>query len=95
MLYREEDVQTIAKIKSLLFEKKMSVEQAKQMMSGNQVETTIAEVKSVKQKTEKVIKVEKTPKTQSSSSELLVSAREKLSKILLLTETLKKTHHWN
>lgn len=95
MLYREEDVQTIAKIKSLLFEKKMSVEQAKQVMSGVQVETATPEAKPVKQKIEKVIKVEKNPKPVSSSSELLVSAREKLSKILLLTETLKKTHHWD
>lgn len=95
MLYREEDVQTIAKIKSLLFEKKLSVDQVKQVMAGTEVKTIIPEAKLSKPKIEKTIKAEKTPTFASGTSELLITAQEKLSKMLSLTEMLKKTHHWD
>jgi len=94
MLYREEDIKVIAKIKSLLFEKKLSVEQARLSMN-KVIEEEVCEVCEVSEVKE-VKEIEKVQSPLNSSSpEFLLSAREKLSKILALTQALKQTHHWD
>lgn len=106
MLYREEDVQAILKIKELLFEKKLSVEQAKLVMGGTELEAVVAtEQKPTKTKSSRVIKavkvddvekpLEAAAEKDNDAISALKKAKSKLAELLLETESLKKTHHWD
>lgn len=110
MLYREEDVQVILKIKDLLFEKKLSVEQAKLVMGGAEISAVLkAPPKENKPKTTRVIKAAK-PQSEEAEEKVLQSslssevhthssdlslAKVKLKEMISLAESLKKTHHWD
>ena len=110
MLYREEDVQVILKIKDLLFEKKLSVEQAKLVMGGAEMSAVLeAAPKANKPKTTRVIKATKpqaepaeeknvqatsSVEVQSDAGDLSL-AKRKLKEMISLAESLKKTHHWD
>ncbi len=110
MLYREEDVQVILKIKDLLFEKKLSVEQAKLVMGGAEMSAVLATPpKANKPKATRVIKAPKPQaeeveeklvqtssfsEVQTNSTDLSL-AKVKLKEMISLAESLKKTHHWD
>ena len=110
MLYREEDVQVILKIKDLLFEKKLSVEQAKLVIGGAEMSAVLeAAPKTNKPKTSKVIKAQKPQREHAKEKNVQVAstievqtdagdlglAKVKLKEMISLAESLKKTHHWD
>ncbi len=75
MLYREEDVQVILKIKDLLFEKKLSVEQAKLVMSGEDLSVVLANPsKTNKPKTTRVIKAAKSQTNETEEKPIQTSS---------------------
>ena len=86
-LYEHKDVEIIALIKNLLFEKDMTIEQAKAEVKLNALQL-LEKVKSTRPK--------KGPmKTMALKIDLLMLARKKLNAVLILIQSLKERHHWD
>ena len=83
-LYEHKDIEVITFIKDLLFEKKMTIEQAKAEVKFN---TTLPSQQSPE-------KIETPPLPKGIDRQMLMAARKKLHALVSLTQSLKERHHW-
>ncbi|MEE2743126.1 MAG: MerR family transcriptional regulator [Bdellovibrionota bacterium] len=83
--YDHQDIEAITLIKKLLFEEKLTIEKTK-------LELKLRIVGSVDDQ----VQLEDEPKEENIlNQEKLILAKEKLSSIIALTDSLKQSHNWN
>lgn len=83
--YDHQDIEAITLIKKLLFEEKLTIEKTK-------LELQLRIVGSVDDQ----FQIEDEPKEENIlNQEKLILAKEKLSSIIALTDSLKQSHNWN
>ena len=85
-LYESKDVEVIAFIKNLLFQKDMTIEQAKAEVKLNSIQLSPKK---------KISQQKSSPKALRPNTEILMLAKKRLHTLLMLIESIKERHYWN
>lgn len=107
-LYSQQDIESIALIKKLLFEDKMTIEKAKHEITLRMIQfkdkkgpLPLGQDISLPEEVEKIEELKITDEELKAGGlseeemERLVIAKSKIESMVSLTNSLKQTHHWN